>query len=62
MNVENLTERITIRFTESELKQLEQLAKKEHERKTSSFIRRILLAYLEKHSGNGGAGKVYRAA
>lgn len=44
---DNLTERFTIRFTAEERSQFEELAEKENERKVSSLLRRILVAYLK---------------
>ena len=52
---EQLTERITVRFTQSELSQFEKIAKREGDRKTSTFIRRILAQYLIRQ---GAMGKV----
>lgn len=43
---EQLTERITVRFTKSELRMIEALADREGERKTSSFLRRNIVLLL----------------
>lgn len=49
-DAENLTERITIRVTESELADLNRFAKAEGDRKVSTFARRILSLYIRKKS------------
>jgi flagellar basal body-associated protein FliL len=44
---EALTERKSIRFTTREIKLWDELAERENERKTSSLMRRVLIAYLK---------------
>lgn len=50
---EQLTERITVRFTKAELSQFERLAKREGDHKTSTFIRRILAQFLNRQDALG---------
>ena len=43
-----LTERITIRFTESELQEIRSAMVKDGMRKESAFLRRVIVLYLQK--------------
>jgi hypothetical protein len=48
-NSENLTERISVRFTPKEVEKLRAIAEKMKERRTSSMLRRLVLQWIDKN-------------
>jgi hypothetical protein len=54
---ELLTERITIRFTESELRDIRKAMHSDGMRKESAFLRRVIVLYLQKKGYVDGAGR-----